>query len=190
MKLMKTIFFSAIALCALAIPSAMARGNGGHAAAPANVGAGQAGARAGSGNHFAGRGAGFANRGSNGRHWNHGRGWRNRGYSNFYFGGFYPYGYGYGDPYYDGYGYGYGSYGYGSPYSGRVYEGREAEGDVDTALVVQVQRRLARAGYYNGTVDGVVGAQTRNAIRRYERSHRLPVDGEIDDDLLARMGLA
>jgi putative peptidoglycan binding protein len=65
----------------------------------------------------------------------------------------YPYGnYGYGAPY--GNGYGYGDYGYGNGSS-----------------VEQLQLRLARAGYYHGAIDGIMGPATRRAIRAYERTH-------------------
>jgi peptidoglycan hydrolase-like protein with peptidoglycan-binding domain len=37
--------------------------------------------------------------------------------------------------------------------------------------VAELQRRLARAGYYHGSVDGVLGPQTRRAIRAYEQDH-------------------
>jgi Putative peptidoglycan binding domain len=80
---------------------------------------------------------------------------------------YYPYPYG---SYYP-YGYGGGQGGYGS-------------------LVVQVQRRLASAGFYSGPIDGVVGRGTRRAIRAFERTHGLPVDGTIHRRLLATMGLA
>jgi hypothetical protein len=86
---------------------------------------------------------------------------------------YYPYPY-YPYPYGDYYSYGYGAYGYG----------------VNGSLVVQVQRRLASAGYYSGPIDGVVGSGTRRAIRAYERSHGLPIDGAIHRRLLATMGLA
>ncbi len=81
---------------------------------------------------------------------------------------YYPY------PYYYPYGYGADQGGYG----------------VNGSLVVQVQRRLASAGYYSGPIDGVIGSGTRRAIRAYERSHGLPVDGVIHRRLLATMGLA
>lgn len=123
------------------------------------------------------------------RHHHHGY----RG-SNVYFGvGFgspfgygYPYGYGY-YPY--GYGYGYG-YGY-DAYSRPVVRGQYVNGGGNYGSVVaQVQERLARAGYYHGSIDGVAGSGTRRAVRAYERNHGLPVDGEIDPELLAQMGLA
>ena len=83
-----------------------------------------------------------------------------------YYGG---YGYGYGDQGY-GYGdqgYGYGDQGYGYGNQGYGYGGRNRGG----SSVGQLQRRLARAGYYHGAIDGIMGPETRRAIRAYERSH-------------------
>ena len=99
-----------------------------------------------------------------------------------YYGG-YPYAYGY-SPYSNGYGYG--GYYRGDPYyyHGTVYRG------YGRSIVARVQARLARAGYYTGPIDGVIGRRTRYAIRAYEYRHGLPVDGRIDGRLLARMGLA
>ncbi len=37
--------------------------------------------------------------------------------------------------------------------------------------VAELQRRLSRAGYYRGSVDGILGPQTRRAIRAYESDH-------------------
>jgi len=94
---------------------------------------------------------------------------------------YYPYPYPYPYPYY-GYSYGdYGSYGYGAGYGGYGVNG---------SVVVQVQRRLASSGFYSGPIDGVLGSRTRQAIRAFERSHGLPVDGTIHRRLLATMGLA
>ena len=88
---------------------------------------------------------------------------------------FFPYPYPY--PYY---GY-YGSYGYYGGYNGYGY------GNAST--VIEVQRRLARTGYYHGRIDGIMGPQTRRAIRAYERNHGVPAYGVIDRQLLVTMGL-
>jgi hypothetical protein len=58
-------------------------------------------------------------------------------------------------------------------------------------LVGQIQLCLARAGYYNGLIDGVSGNATRRAIvnMSYERAHSLPADGQIRGRLLTTMGL-
>lgn len=117
-------------------------------------------------------------------HWNHHRHYRHR--SNFSIGiglGYPYYGYGYGYPYYGAYPYGYGYY---TPRP-TVYA---TSGINDDATVAAVQRRLARGGYYHGSIDGVIGPRTRSAIRAFERNNGLPVDGVIDRQLLRTMGLA
>lgn len=81
-------------------------------------------------------------------------------YWGYYPYGYYPYGYGY-YPYGYGYGYGY------NPYDQRVYPGVAAGG----GSVRELQLNLARAGYYHGRIDGVMGPRTRYALRAYERSH-------------------
>ena len=68
-----------------------------------------------------------------------------------------------------------------------VYQGNAGYTD---SLVGQVQLRLARAGYYHGSIDGVSRSGTRRAIREYDRAHGLPEDGKIDHQLLTTMGLS
>ena len=76
---------------------------------------------------------------------------------------FWGWGWGWGYPY----GY-YGGYGYGYPYG---YGGYGYQSYGNGSSVVQLQRRLARAGYYHGAIDGIMGPATRRAIRAYERTH-------------------
>jgi putative peptidoglycan binding protein len=112
-----------------------------------------------------------------GGNWHH----RHHRFNNFVFvGGFYPYSWYY--PY-DYYPYDYGYYSYGQP---AAYDGA---GAYDGSLVAEVQGRLASAGYYRGPIDGVMGPQTRRAIRAYERARGLRVDGIIDERLLSTMDL-
>jgi hypothetical protein len=121
-----------------------------------------------------------------GNHWSHnGHHGHHGSHSSFSFGiglGYPYYGYGYGYPY------GYYPYGYGY-YRPRAVIYSDAS-YTDDATVAAVQRRLARAGYYHGSIDGVIGNGTRSAIRAYEHNHGLVVDGVIDRRLLATMGLA
>lgn len=101
-------------------------------------------------------------------------------------GGYYGYpgyGYGYGSPYYSNYGYGGYPNGYNS-YGSSYYRGYGSN------VVVEVQQRLARNGYYHGVIDGVAGRQTRNAIARWESSHGIYADGRIDRELLRSLGLS
>ena len=90
--------------------------------------------------------------------------------------GYYPYGY---SSYYP-YDYSYGYYGYNRPAYNTYANG---------SIVIQVQSRLARAGYYHGPIDGAMGPRTHYAIQAYERDHGLRVDGAISGQLLRNMGL-
>jgi hypothetical protein len=94
----------------------------------------------------------------------------------------------YPDPYYGYYPYGYYpyEYGYGSydSYNQPVYPSRAV---YTGSLVSQVQLRLARAGYYHGSIDGVSGTATRRVVREYESAHGLPGDGRISQRLIATM---
>jgi hypothetical protein len=90
-------------------------------------------------------------------------------------------GYYYGRSYNSGYG-----YGYSEPapvYQVNTYYGA----DFETRLAVQ--DALAQAGYYNGALDGIVGAGTRAAIANYQYDNGLPETGIIDNALLQSLGL-
>lgn len=56
-------------------------------------------------------------------------------------------------------------------------------------IEADVQAALARRGYYYGPIDGSFGPRTRAAIRAYQYDHDLPVTGDIDRYLLARLRL-
>jgi hypothetical protein len=47
-----------------------------------------------------------------------------------------------------------------------------------------VQTALAWRGYYRGRIDGVMGPETRDAIRSFQAHQSLPVTGQIDHGLL------
>lgn len=66
----------------------------------------------------------------------------------------------------------------------REYYGNEGYG-YNTA----VQRELSRRGYYNGSIDGVIGPQSRRAIVRYQRDNALYQSGTISQSLLRSLGL-
>src|ERR1700736_194818 len=108
------------------------------------------------------------------------------------------YGYGDGYPYYSygpsvsfGFGFPYYSYGgYHYDYSSGYYYSQPGYSTyANGSVVVAVQTRLARAGYYHGVIDGAMGPRTRYAIQAYERDYGLRVDGTISGPLLRNMGL-
>lgn len=53
----------------------------------------------------------------------------------------------------------------------------------------EVQRALARRGYYRGPIDGDLGPGSRNAIARYQADHGLRVTGGVNSSLLRSLGL-
>lgn len=42
---------------------------------------------------------------------------------------------------------------------------------------MQIQQALKSAGYYKGSLDGMIGPATRSAIRSFQKNHRLQADG-------------
>lgn len=55
--------------------------------------------------------------------------------------------------------------------------------------VKEIQTRLKKWGYYSGTVDGVFGSQTENAVRYFQRVNGLTVDGQVGNMTLAALGI-
>jgi peptidoglycan hydrolase-like protein with peptidoglycan-binding domain len=50
-----------------------------------------------------------------------------------------------------------------------------------------LQRRLARAGYSPGPIDGIFGPATERAVRRYQAAHGLPANGVAGPRTIARL---
>lgn len=55
--------------------------------------------------------------------------------------------------------------------------------------VTQIQTRLKSWGYYSGAVDGIYGSATESAVRYFQRTNGLAVDGQAGDQTLAAMGI-
>ena len=52
---------------------------------------------------------------------------------------------------------------------------------------IELQQLLATHGYQPGTADGIIGANTRQAVRAYQKSIGLPADGYPTLELLTRL---
>ncbi len=113
----------------------------------------------------------------------HGRGGHFHG--RFFGPGFGFYGYGY--PWW-GWDYGYYPYPYygDDAYYGGQYYGGQYSGDADPRFnsARAIQAALAWRGYYSGRIDGVMGPETRSAIRSFQAHEGLPVTGQIDSRLI------
>jgi peptidoglycan hydrolase-like protein with peptidoglycan-binding domain len=58
------------------------------------------------------------------------------------------------------------------------------------AVIRSIQNELGRLGYYAGPMDGRAGAETTDAIRRYEHDKGLPPDGQASTRLWSFMQAA
>lgn len=55
--------------------------------------------------------------------------------------------------------------------------------------VRQIQTKLKRWGYYNGSIDGIYGSQTLAAVKSFQRKNGLTVDGIAGPKTLNAMGI-
>lgn len=63
-------------------------------------------------------------------------------------------------------------------YSGEVLTGKSSSGaTADTMTKKQIQEALKNAGYYDGNVDGKIGPKTKAALKGFQQSMGLKVDG-------------
>jgi len=51
----------------------------------------------------------------------------------------------------------------------------------------EIQRALKNAGFYQGSVDGKMGPQTREAVREFQRIHGLQEDGVVGKATWAKL---
>ena len=54
----------------------------------------------------------------------------------------------------------------------------------DPGMIAEAQQYLASLGFYSGTVDGIAGPQTAQAVRNFQRSIGLSANGSVNDDLV------
>jgi hypothetical protein len=97
--------------------------------------------------------------------------------------GFFPW------DYYPYYSYDYYPYDYYPGYYADVQSYYQDEGVTDSApapdsTVSAVQTQLTQLGYYNGPVDGLFSALTRDALARYQIDQQLMVTGSLSPDTL------
>ena len=57
------------------------------------------------------------------------------------------------------------------------------------AEVKQAQEALQAKGYYTGSIDGIIGPKTRQAIRDYQAAEKIQVTGSLDAETASRLGV-
>ena len=55
--------------------------------------------------------------------------------------------------------------------------------------VTKLQETLRDKGYYSGQVDGRIGPQTREGIRKYQKAENLQVTGHVDTETAGKLGV-
>ncbi|MCC7373806.1 MAG: peptidoglycan-binding protein [Verrucomicrobiales bacterium] len=58
----------------------------------------------------------------------------------------------------------------------------------DRDLILTAQLALAQRGISSGPIDGVMGSQTRSALRTFQRAEGLPSTGALDSNTVRRLG--
>ena len=59
----------------------------------------------------------------------------------------------------------------------------------DSATIQAVQRQLLSLGYYSGSIDGVFGPSTRDAVANYQIANHLNVTGSLSPDTIQSLGV-
>lgn len=57
------------------------------------------------------------------------------------------------------------------------------------AKMVEIQKALQAAGYYNGPLDGDVGANTMEAVTAYQKAKGLAADGYLTIETVKALGV-
>ena len=56
-----------------------------------------------------------------------------------------------------------------------------------SAQITEAQTGLAKAGYYKGKPTGVMNADTRKALKAFEKANNLPATGKLSDTVLTKL---
>ncbi|SNS88049.1 His-Xaa-Ser repeat protein HxsA [Azospirillum sp. RU38E] len=57
-------------------------------------------------------------------------------------------------------------------------------------MAMRVQVELFRLGFYKGTIDGKMGASTRQALKDFQNAEGLAATGTMDNATLAKLGIS
>jgi hypothetical protein len=83
----------------------------------------------------------------------------------------------------------YPEYDYGYPHDYSYYDYSPVFGNgYSSNLVMLVQSKLARRGYYDGPINGLIDSGSRRAIREFQTAEGLPITGQIDESFLRALG--
>jgi len=64
------------------------------------------------------------------------------------------------------------------------------ETNATQAKLMEIQRALAKEGYYSGPIDGLIRNQTMAAVNAYQRAKGLPLDAYVNMQTVKALGLS
>lgn len=63
-------------------------------------------------------------------------------------------------------------------------------GSTEYDTIKTIQRKLKNWGYYTGNVDGIFGYRTEQAVKYFQRTNSLSVDGKVGSQTLQALGMS
>ena len=72
---------------------------------------------------------------------------------------------------------------------GRLFGRERPEPEGCSERVVRAQERLKEKGLYDGSVDGIAGPKTAQALRQYQEANNLRADGQLNDQTAKSLGI-
>lgn len=63
-------------------------------------------------------------------------------------------------------------------------------GSTEYDTIKTIQRKLKNWGYYTGNVDGIFGYRTEQAVKYFQRTNSLSVDGKVGSQTLKALGMS
>ena len=63
------------------------------------------------------------------------------------------------------------------------------QSSITSATIIKLQKALKEKGYYKGPIDGIVGSQTRAAIKAFQKDNGMPVGGGVTYQILKALGI-
>jgi peptidoglycan hydrolase-like protein with peptidoglycan-binding domain len=75
----------------------------------------------------------------------------------------------------------------GTSLSPSAAETPQSRATASPATVQQAQRRLRDDGLYHGSIDGVLGPQTKQALRKFQKKNGLPETATLDQETVSKL---
>jgi len=75
------------------------------------------------------------------------------------------------------------------PLASAADDSQDKPAALQSSDIKKVQEALHDKGYYKGQIDGILGPETREGIRQYQKSENLPVTGHLDAATAGKLGV-